>query len=93
MERLRLSLPAGRGDNTQNLEVADYRLTMADHLLKANVAPARGSTGTVTYRVADTRRSKAEAQMGLDALARCSSYAGIGDRTTIGMGHVVPSSR
>ncbi|MFC4908490.1 CRISPR-associated endoribonuclease Cas6 [Actinomadura gamaensis] len=77
----------------QNLEVADYRLTMAEHLLKAGVPPARGSIGTITYRVADTRRSTPEARAGLDALVRFSAYSGIGDRTTIGMGHVLPQAR
>ncbi|GAA0544017.1 CRISPR-associated endoribonuclease Cas6 [Actinomadura livida] len=74
---------------TQNLEVADYRLTMAEHLLKAGVPPVRGSAGKITYRVADTRRTTPQAQAGLDALVRFSVYAGIGDRTTIGMGHVL----
>ncbi|MFF0520685.1 CRISPR system precrRNA processing endoribonuclease RAMP protein Cas6 [Actinomadura nitritigenes] len=75
---------------TQNLEVADYRLTMAEHLLKANVPLVRGSVGQVVYQVADARRSSAEAQAGLDALVRFSAYSGIGDRTTIGMGYVLP---
>lgn len=89
---------AGLGDEvgqaiTQNLEVADYRLTMAEHLLKANVPPARGSIGEIVYRVADTRESPAEAQRRLDVLVRFSAYAGIGDRTGIGMGYVLPSGR
>jgi CRISPR-associated endoribonuclease Cas6 len=74
----------------QNLEVADYRLTMTEHLLKANVPPVRGSVGRIIYRVADTRRSSAEARAGLEALVRFSAYSGIGDRTTIGMGYVLP---
>ncbi|MEU4828512.1 CRISPR-associated endoribonuclease Cas6 [Actinomadura sp. NPDC023710] len=78
---------------TRNIEVADYRLTMAEHLLKSGVAPARGSIGTITYRVADTRRSTAQVQRSLDALVRFAAYAGIGDRTTIGMGHLLPRSR
>ncbi|TDC84511.1 CRISPR system precrRNA processing endoribonuclease RAMP protein Cas6, partial [Actinomadura sp. 7K507] len=78
---------------TQNLEVADYRLTMAEHLLKANVPPVRGSIGQITYRIADTRRTTPQAQAGLDALVRFSAYAGIGDRTTVGMGHVLPIPR
>ncbi len=75
---------------TTNLEVADYRLAMAEHLLKANVPPARGSVGTVVYRVADTRRITPAGLAGLDALARFGRYAGIGDRTATGMGYVLP---
>lgn len=78
---------------TRNLEVADYRLTMAEHLLKANVPLARGSIGEISYRVADSRRSPTGARMGLDALVRFSAYSGIGDRTSIGMGYVLPSAR
>ncbi|GAA2162010.1 CRISPR system precrRNA processing endoribonuclease RAMP protein Cas6 [Actinomadura napierensis] len=78
---------------TQNIEIADYRLTMTEHLLKANVPPVRGSVGKVVYRVADTRRSSPEALASLDTLVRFSAYAGIGDRTTIGMGHVLPQTR
>lgn len=78
---------------TRNLEVADYRLTMAEHLLKAGVPAVRGSIGKITYRIADTRRTTPHAQAGLDALVRFSAYTGIGDRTTIGMGHVLPSPR
>jgi CRISPR-associated endoribonuclease Cas6 len=78
---------------TQNLEVADYRLTMAEHLLKAGVPPARGSVGEITYRVADSRRCTAQARTSLDALVRFSTFAGIGDRTGIGMGFVLPSGR
>ncbi|MEU8305920.1 CRISPR system precrRNA processing endoribonuclease RAMP protein Cas6 [Actinomadura sp. NPDC048955] len=75
----------------QNLEVADYRLAMAEHLIKVNVPPVRGSVGRIVYRVADTRRSSAEARAGLEALVRFSAYSGIGDRTTTGMGYVLPS--
>lgn len=77
----------------RNLEVADFRLTVAEHLVKANVPPARGSVGTIVYRVADTRQASPAALVGLDALVRFSAYAGIGDRTTIGMGYVVPAAR
>ena len=78
---------------TQNIEVADYRLTTAEHLVKANVPPARGSVGEIIYRVADSRRCSAEAQASLDALVRFSAYGGIGDRTGIGMGYVLPAGR
>lgn len=78
---------------TQNLEVADYRLTMGEYLLKAGVPPVRGSIGTISYRIADIRHTTAEGRAGLDALIRFSAYAGIGDRTTIGMGHTIPSTR
>ncbi|WP_396911962.1 CRISPR system precrRNA processing endoribonuclease RAMP protein Cas6 [Mycolicibacterium sp.] len=78
---------------TQNLEIADYRLAMAEHLLKAGVPPVRGSLGQVAYRIADTRRATPDARAGVDALVRFSAYAGIGDRTTIGMGYAVPQAR
>ncbi|RAY16858.1 hypothetical protein DPM19_01440 [Actinomadura craniellae] len=76
-----------------NVEVADHRLTMAEHLLKAGAPPGRGSVGTVTYRVADTRRTTPQARAALDALVRFAAYAGIGDRTTIGMGYALPTAR
>jgi CRISPR-associated endoribonuclease Cas6 len=53
----------------------------------------RGSLGQVAYRIADTRRATPEARAGVDALVRFSAYAGIGDRTTIGMGYAVPQAR
>lgn len=78
---------------TQNLEITGYQMTMAEHLLKAGVPPVRGGIGQIAYRIADSRRTTPEARAGMDALVRFSAYAGIGDRTTIGMGYVVPQAR
>ncbi|OLT37828.1 hypothetical protein BJF79_28930 [Actinomadura sp. CNU-125] len=75
-----------------NLEVDEHRLTTTAHLLKAGAPLTHGSVGTVGYRLADSRRVSTEARTSLDALARFALYAGIGDRTNIGMGHVLPLS-
>lgn len=75
---------------TTNLEVVDYRLTMAQHLIKANVPAAHGSVGQIVYRVVDTRRSTPESRAALDALVCFSTYAGIGHRTAVGMGFISP---
>lgn len=82
--------PSAAAAITSNLEVADHRLTMAEHLLKPGAPPGRGSVGEVVYRLAEARRVPSSAKIALDALVRFSRYAGIGDRTTIGMGNVHP---
>lgn len=82
--------PAGDLDEviSGHLEVVHHRLVMADHLVKAGAPPARGSVGTITYGVAEPHRLAPDALTALDALARFAAYAGIGDRTAVGMGHV-----
>jgi CRISPR-associated endoribonuclease Cas6 len=76
---------------TGRLEVTDHRLTMAEHLVKAGAPTARGSVGTVGYRVVDAHRVSPATLASVDALVRFSAYAGIGDRTAVGMGYVLPS--
>lgn len=75
----------------RHLEVADYRLTMAPHLVKAGVPMVRGSIGTITYRLADPGRLSGTVRAGVDALLAFGAYAGIGDRTVVGMGYTIPS--
>ncbi|MEO5877836.1 MAG: CRISPR system precrRNA processing endoribonuclease RAMP protein Cas6 [Streptosporangiaceae bacterium] len=76
-----------------NVEVADHRLSMAEHLVHARAPLARGSVGEISYGLADTRPTTPEGRTALDALIRFSAYAGIGDRTTLGMGYVLPTPR
>jgi CRISPR-associated endoribonuclease Cas6 len=76
---------------TGHLEVTDHRLSMAEHLVKAGAPPGRGSVGEVAYRVVDAHRLGPATLASLDALMRFSAYAGIGDRTAVGMGYVLPS--
>lgn len=74
-----------------NREVAGHRLTMAEHVPNANVPSARRGIGTLTCRFA--ARSTAKAPAGLDALVCFSADSVIGDRTTIGMDHVLARVR
>lgn len=76
---------------TGHLEVTEHRLTMAEHLVKSGAPPGRGSVGKVAYHVADAHRLDPATLASLDALVRFSAYAGIGDRTAVGMGYVLPS--
>ncbi|MCD0449393.1 CRISPR-associated endoribonuclease Cas6 [Actinocorallia sp. API 0066] len=75
---------------TGNLEAVEHRLVTSEHLLKAGAPTVRGCVGTISYRVVG--QPGADAVLALDALVRFSAYAGIGDRTNIGMGHVHPTS-
>jgi hypothetical protein len=76
-----------------HLELADFQLTMAEHLVKAGQPARRGSVGQLTYRVVEPQLVPAPVLAGLDALITYASYAGIGDRTAVGMGyvHLVPA--
>lgn len=74
-----------------HLELADFQLSVAEHLVKAGQPGRRGSVGQVTYRVVQTEAlAGAQLLAGLDALMTFAGYAGIGDRTAVGMGHVQP---
>jgi CRISPR-associated endoribonuclease Cas6 len=72
----------------QHLTVEDLQLKMAEHLVKAGQPTRRGVTGTITYRLAGAGKLTPPVRIGLDALMRFATYAGIGDRTSVGMGHV-----
>ena len=71
-----------------HLELVDFQLTMAEHLVKAGQPARRGSIGQVTYRVVEPTGLSAPVRCGLDALLAFAAYAGIGDRTAVGMGQV-----
>jgi len=77
------------------LAIGDWRLERAEHLIKTGDAATgrkdvfwSGSTGSVTYQLADPGGVAPRVRAGLDALARFATYAGIGDRTNVGMGVV-----
>jgi CRISPR-associated endoribonuclease Cas6 len=77
-----------------HLAVTDWSLSRADHLvLPADAGRGRkelvwrGSVGQVSYRLAD-RAVPDGVRASLDTLARFSVFAGIGDRTNVGMGCV-----
>ena len=72
----------------QHLTVEDLRLRMAEHLVKAGQPTRRGVIGQITYRLAEAPKVPPPVRVGLDALMRFATYAGIGDRTSAGMGHV-----
>ncbi|WP_261555518.1 CRISPR system precrRNA processing endoribonuclease RAMP protein Cas6 [Frankia tisae] len=83
-----LDLPSSLGRAVEeHLEVVDCELRIAEHLVKPKVLPVRGCVGTIRYGLADAGQVPADAQAALDLLATFATYAGLGDRTTIGMGH------
>ncbi|MGH3623677.1 MAG: CRISPR system precrRNA processing endoribonuclease RAMP protein Cas6 [Sciscionella sp.] len=87
-------LPAGLQDAVaEHAEAVAGELRIVEHLVKPARSPqpavyGRGCTGTVTYRLAVARAVPAEIRRALDALATFADYAGFGDRTAVGMGHV-----
>ncbi|MEX5637261.1 CRISPR system precrRNA processing endoribonuclease RAMP protein Cas6 [Parafrankia sp. FMc2] len=84
-----LDLPDSLGRAVEeHLEVVGCELRVAEHLVKPKVPPARGCVGTVRYGLAEPARVPADARHALDLLATFATYAGVGDRTTLGMGHV-----
>ncbi|MDT3440474.1 CRISPR-associated endoribonuclease Cas6 [Pseudofrankia sp. BMG5.37] len=74
----------------RNLEVVEADLRTAEHLVKPRVPPVRGSVGAVRYSLAEAGTVSPDARHALDTLATFACYAGLGDRTGVGMGHVVP---
>jgi CRISPR-associated endoribonuclease Cas6 len=70
----------------EHLEVVDCELRTAEHLVKAGVPAVNGCVGTVRYALAEAAAVPASARCALDALATFATFAGIGDRTAVGMG-------
>jgi CRISPR-associated endoribonuclease Cas6 len=87
-------LPAGVGAAiTDHLETVDGCVSIVRHLvLPGQRNPdhrfRRGSVGTVRYRLAAPDGLPADVRAAVDALAAFAEYAGFGDRTAMGMGHV-----
>ena len=74
-------------DTERNRQVVEFELRTAEHLVKPRVPPLRGAIGTVRYALAEAASVSMDARHALSTLA---TYAGLGDRTTVGMGHVLP---
>ncbi|MFY1637444.1 CRISPR system precrRNA processing endoribonuclease RAMP protein Cas6 [Solwaraspora sp. WMMB335] len=79
-----------------HLEVVDARLRMVTHLVEPHQRNPehrfrRGTVGSVTYQLAEAAAVPGDARRAIDALAAFATYAGFGDRTAMGMGHVRPS--
>lgn len=78
------------------LAVTDWSLRRGDHMvLPADASRGRrdplvwrGSVGSVVYRLVDGGSTSGSVRASLDALARFASFAGVGDRTNVGMGLV-----
>ncbi len=84
-------LPDGTPEAIEgHLEITDFELRATEHLIKAGVGPLRGAVGTVRYTLVQASAVPAPARCGLDALARFALYAGVGNRTNVGMGYVLP---
>lgn len=77
----------------QHLETAGGQVWIAEHLIEPSQADRRagyrhGSVGRVAYRLAAPTRAPDDGKLALDALAAFATFAGFGDRTANGMGHV-----
>lgn len=80
---------------TDHLETVDGQVRIARHLVEPHQRNPenrfrRGAVGTVTYRLATPEVLPPEARHAVDTLASFAAYAGFGDRTAMGMGHVRP---
>jgi CRISPR-associated endoribonuclease Cas6 len=75
-----------------HLEVVDANIRIAAHLVQGGQPPLRGSVGTVTYGLARPGAVPPAVRRALDALARFAGYAGLGDRTNVGMGVCAPGT-
>ncbi|WP_422768906.1 CRISPR system precrRNA processing endoribonuclease RAMP protein Cas6 [Plantactinospora sp. WMMC1484] len=85
---------------TEHLEASDGQVRMAQHMVEPQQRNPehrfrRGTVGSVTYQLAEPTSLPGEARRAVDALALFAAYAGFGDRTAMGMGHVrpIPSRR
>ncbi|MBL7487427.1 CRISPR system precrRNA processing endoribonuclease RAMP protein Cas6 [Frankia sp. AgB1.9] len=74
----------------RNLQVVEFELRTAEHLVKPRVPPLRGAVGTIRYALAEAASVSMDARHALSTLAAYATYAGLGDRTTVGMGYVLP---
>ena len=78
---------------SNHVEVSAGQLRIVEYLVEPGRrgAPAgyrKGSVGTVSYRLASAESVAAPILRAVDALASFAEWAGFGDRTAIGMGHV-----
>lgn len=74
---------------TDHAETVGGDVRIVQHLVKADSSIyRRGAVGSVQYRLAAPRSIPREAVRAVDALASFAEYAGFGDRTAVGMGHV-----
>ena len=76
-----------------HLEAVDAQLRMVTHLVEPGQRNPqhrfrRGTVGSVTFQLAEASGVPGDARRAVDALAAFASYAGFGDRTAMGMGHV-----
>ena len=90
-------LPTAATAIAEHLEVVDAQLRMAAHLVEPGQRSPehrfrRGTAGSVTYQLAEAAGVPGEARRAVDALAVFAGYAGFGDRTAMGMGHVRPGT-
>jgi CRISPR-associated endoribonuclease Cas6 len=89
-----LVLPAdARTAIEDHLETSGGNVRLVEYLvepsrLRDQDGYRRGAVGTVTYRLAAAGALPGVALRALDALAGFACYAGMGDRTALGMGHV-----
>ncbi|MDG4765246.1 CRISPR system precrRNA processing endoribonuclease RAMP protein Cas6 [Solwaraspora sp. WMMD406] len=89
-----VALPASAATAVaDHLEVVDAQLRMATHLVEPGQHNPehrfrRGTVGSVTYQLAEATGVPGDARRAVDALATFATYAGFGDRTAMGMGHV-----
>lgn len=84
-----VALPeSARAVINNHLETSGGDLRIVDHLVKTPNIYRRGARGTVEYRIAEPKTAPTEAIHAVDALATFAEYAGFGDRTAVGMGHV-----
>ena len=77
----------------RHLETAGGQVRIVEHLIEPSQGDRRagyrhGSVGRVSYRLADPGSAPEEGKLALDALAAFACFAGFGDRTANGMGHV-----
>ncbi|MGQ0838153.1 CRISPR system precrRNA processing endoribonuclease RAMP protein Cas6 [Actinokineospora sp.] len=82
-----------RGAIDEHLETCAGAVRLAEHLVepsqRGNENGYRvGSVGWVGWRLAASARLSEVALRGVDALARFGCFAGMGDRTAMGMGYV-----
>lgn len=77
----------------QHLETAGGQVRIVEHLVEPSQADRRagyrhGSVGRVSYRLAAPDSVPDKGKLALDALTAFAPFAGFGDRTAYGMGHV-----
>lgn len=71
-----------------HLAVADAELRTQRHIVKAPSTWRLGSVGRATYTVVRSKDVSGAALSSVTALVRFATLAGVGDFTTVGMGHV-----